>query len=169
MPCTCCSIGAMLPSAVRATFLALQSVSQVRSASVGGYDEMMRTNGEDTPHLTRLSKKKGNFCTFRPPRPTHLRHDTVPFHPSTLIGAGGAFGVNGLLKWPAARFPPWGHAVVCSLPLQFPSVLCGRISKLTAGNLRHFAGSCTGLFPLSLDFRLWLAARRDCRRKKLAK
>jgi cellulose synthase/poly-beta-1,6-N-acetylglucosamine synthase-like glycosyltransferase len=121
---------------------------------VGGYDESMRTNGEDTALCRHLRSRGWQFVYEPAARATHLRHDSV----RSILDAywrWWKFGVNAYSGGVRLR-SVLGHALFVHFRYNFFELVSG---DLHARRL--------GLLPMDLlalaylpyrDFRLWMAA-----------
>ena len=122
---------------------------------VGGYDERMRTNGEDTTLCEQLRKRGWQYVYEPAALATHLRHDTV----SSILETywrWWKFGVNAYANGVRLR-SVLGHALFVHFRYTFLELLS------SDWRARRF-----GLLPMDIlalaflpyrDFRLWLAAR----------
>jgi GT2 family glycosyltransferase len=124
--------------------------------SVGGYDERMRTNGEDTDISYRLRQK--NFVLFYAPsaQATHLRHDTTRSILETHW-RWWRFGANAYADGVKLR-SVLGHAIFVHFRYNFrdpfeEDVRAGRWQLAAFDFLILF------YFPYR-DFRLWLSSRK---------
>lgn len=121
--------------------------------SVGGYDERMRTNGEDTDLCARLREKGWEFLYVPSARAIHKRHDTTTSILATYW-RWWRFGVNAYAQGPRLR-SVLGHAVFVHFRYNFWDALrkdfAARRWKLAA-----FDFLILFYFPYR-DFRLWLA------------
>lgn len=120
----------------------------------GGYDEAMRTNGEDTDMSRRLRENGGDLLYDPEARATHLRHDTVRSILDTYW-RWWRFGVRAYANEVRLRSVV-GHALF----VHFRSTFLGLVKKdLAAGrlDLLPLDLAVLGYFPYR-DFRLWLAA-----------
>ena len=122
---------------------------------VGGYDERMRTNGEDTSLCEQLRKRGWQYVYEPAALATHLRHDTV----SSILETywrWWKFGVNAYANGVRLR-SVIGHALFVHFRYTFLELVTDD------WRARRF-----GLLPMDFlalaflpyrDFRLWLAAR----------
>ena len=131
--------------------------------SVGGYDESMRTNGEDCD-LSRRLRGEGWQLIYDPDaRATHLRSDTM----RSILNAywrWWKFGVNAYSKGISLRSVA-GHALF----VHFDSFLQAFRSDLEARRfeLLPVDFALLGYLPYR-DFRLWMAARSSAFRQRNA-
>jgi len=125
--------------------------------SVGGYDERMRTNGEDTDLCLRLRKKNWEFLYVPSARATHMRHDTTS---SILVTywRWWRFGVNAYAQGPRLR-SVLGHAVFVHFRYNFLGPLLKDI-KARHWELAAFDFLIPFYFPYR-DFRLWLSSKKE--------
>jgi GT2 family glycosyltransferase len=123
----------------------------------GGYDESMRTNGEDTDLSRRLRDRAGELLYAPEARVVHLRHDTVRSILDTYW-RWWRFGVRAYANGVRLR-SVLGHAVFVHFRHTFLS-LAG--SDLRAGHLDLLGLDvmALGYFPYR-DLRLWLATRSN--------
>jgi GT2 family glycosyltransferase len=126
--------------------------SAVREA--GGYDESMRTNGEDTDMSRRLLNKGWDLLYDPEPRVVHLRHDTMRSILDTYW-RWWRFGVRAYANGVRLR-SVLGHALFVHFRHTFldlvRSDLNARRFELLGLDL-----AALGYFPYR-DFRLWLEA-----------
>ncbi|HUI74375.1 MAG TPA: glycosyltransferase family 2 protein [Candidatus Acidoferrum sp.] len=122
---------------------------------VGGYDENMRTNGEDTGICEQLRLHGWQYVYEPAALATHLRYDTIPSILETYW-RWWKFGVNAYANGVRLR-SVIGHALFVHFRYTFLELLA---DDLRARRL--------GLLPMDFlalaylpyrDFRLWLAAR----------
>jgi cellulose synthase/poly-beta-1,6-N-acetylglucosamine synthase-like glycosyltransferase len=122
---------------------------------VGGYDERMRTNGEDTSLCARL-KEKGWHLLYDPSaRATHLRHDTT----GSVLDASWRwwrFGVNSYATGVRLR-SVIGHALFVHFRYNFLEA-AQKDFQASRWSLLAFDLLLLGYFPYR-DFCLWLNAR----------
>jgi GT2 family glycosyltransferase len=120
----------------------------------GGYDESMRTNGEDTDVSRRLREKGWELLYDPEPRAVHLRHDTARSILDTYW-RWWRFGVRAYANGVRLR-SVIGHALFVHFRHTFlglvRSDLSARRFDLLALDL-----AALGYFPYR-DFRLWLDA-----------
>ena len=124
--------------------------------SVGGYDEKMRTNGEDTGLCARLRDNNWDFLYVPSAQATHLRHDSV----GSLLATSWRwwrFGVNAYAQGPRLR-SVLGHAVFVHFRYNFLGPLLEDI-KRRRWELVAFDFLIPVYFPYR-DFRLWLSSRK---------
>ncbi len=124
--------------------------------AVGGYDERMRTNGEDTDLCARLREKNCEFLYVPSAQATHLRHDTT----SSILDTywrWWRFGVNAYAHGPRLR-SVLGHAIFVHFGYNFLGPLRKDI-QARRWNLAAFDFLVLAYFPYR-DFRLWLGAKR---------
>lgn len=121
----------------------------------GGYDERMRTNGEDTGISAQLRRRGCEYAYEPAARATHLRHDTIPSILETYW-RWWKFGVNAYANGVRLR-SVIGHALFVHFRYTFFELLS---SDLRAHRF--------GLLPMDFlalaylpyrDFKLWLSAR----------
>ncbi len=120
----------------------------------GGYDESMRTNGEDADICRRLREKGWNLVYDPESRAVHLRHDTVRSILDTYW-RWWRFGVRAYSNGVRLRSVV-GHALFVHFQHTFLDLVR---SDLNAGrfDLLGVDLAALGYFPYR-DFRLWLAA-----------
>ena len=129
--------------------------------SVGGYDERMRTNGEDTDISYRLRQK--NYQLFYTPaaQATHLRHDTI----RSILEARWRwwrFGVNAYADGPRLR-SVLGHAIFVHFRYNFLEPFR---EDVHAGRWRLAAFDSLILFYFPYrDFQLWLSSKQSSTKK----
>jgi glycosyltransferase involved in cell wall biosynthesis len=122
---------------------------------VGGYDETMRTNGEDVDLSQRLLARGWNFVYEPAARATHLRHDTV----RSILDAywrWWRFGVRAYANGVRLR-SVLGHALFVHFRYNFLGFIRSdlRARRLDLLGLDLLA---LGYFPYR-DFCLWLEAQ----------
>jgi glycosyltransferase involved in cell wall biosynthesis len=123
--------------------------------AIGGYDERMRTNGEDTDICARLREKNGEFLYVPSAQATHLRHDTT----RSILEAywrWWRFGVNAYPQGIRLR-TVLGYVIFVHFRYNF----LGPLKKdLQAGRWQLAAFDFLVLlyFPYR-DFRLWLSEK----------
>lgn len=122
---------------------------------VGGYDERMRTNGEDTSLSARL-KENGWHLLYDPSaRATHLRHDTT----ASVLDAywrWWRFGVNSYANGVRLR-SVIGHALFVHFRYSFLEA-AQKDFQASRWSLLGFDFLLLGYLPYR-DFCLWLDAR----------
>jgi GT2 family glycosyltransferase len=121
----------------------------------GGYDESMRTNGEDTDLSRRLRERGGELLYAPEARVVHLRHDTLRSILDTYW-RWWRFGVRAYANGVRLR-SVLGHAVFVHFRYTFLGLAW---SDLRTGrfDLLGLDFAALGYFPYR-DFRLWLATR----------
>lgn len=121
----------------------------------GGYDERMRTNGEDTDLSAKLRGKGWELLYDPSARATHLRHDTARSILDTYW-RWWRFGVSAYSRGATLRSVA-GHALFVHLRYNF---LEPASADFRAGrwSLLAFDLLVLGYFPYR-DFRLWLDAK----------
>lgn len=129
--------------------------------AVGGYDEKMRTNGEDTDLCTRLRKKNWEFLYVPSAQATHLRHDTTRSILDTYW-RWWRFGVNAYANGLRLR-SVLGHAIFVHFRYNFLDPLRKDIDA-RRWKLAAFDFLVLGYFPYR-DCCLWLDARRAPRKR----
>lgn len=122
---------------------------------LGGYDENLRTNGEDADVSARLRENKFTVLYDPSARATHLRHDTT----LSVLDAywrWWRFGVNAYAKGPRLR-SVLGHAIFVHFRYNFWGPLR---QDFFAHRWALFAFDflVLGYFPYR-DFRLWWNAK----------
>ena len=122
--------------------------------AAGGYDESMRTNGEDTDISRRLRDKGWDLLYDPEARAVHLRHDTARSILDTYW-RWWRFGVRAYANGVRLR-SVLGHAFFVHFRYTFLDLVR---SDLTARrfDLLGLDFAALGYFPYR-DFRLWLAA-----------
>ena len=118
---------------------------------IGGYDERMRTNGEDTDLCFRLREKGWNFLYEPSARATHLRHDTTRSILDTYW-RWWRFGVGAYSNGAQLR-AVFGHAIFVHFRYNFLGP-ARKDLKASRWNLLAFDFLVLGYFPYR-DFRLW--------------
>lgn len=121
----------------------------------GGYDERMRTNGEDTSLCARLKEKGWDFLYDPSARATHLRHDTT----RSVLDAywrWWRFGVNSYASGVRLR-SVIGHAVFVHFRYNFLQA-AQKDFQASRWSLLGFDLLLLGYLPYR-DFCLWLNAR----------
>jgi GT2 family glycosyltransferase len=122
---------------------------------VGGYDERMRTNGEDTTLCEQLRKRGWQYVYEPAALATHLRHDTVPSILETYW-RWWKFGVNAYANGVRLR-SVLGHALFVHFRYTFLELVS------SDWRARRFGLLPMDFFALAYlpyrDFRLWLDAR----------
>ncbi len=124
--------------------------------AVGGYDERMRTNGEDTDLCRRLRERNWEFLYVPSAQATHLRQDTTRSILDTYW-RWWRFGVNAYAHGPRLR-SVLGHAIFVHFRYNFLGPLREDI-EARRWKLAAFDFLVLGYFPYR-DFRLWLNAKR---------
>jgi GT2 family glycosyltransferase len=123
--------------------------------AVGGYDESMRTNGEDVDLCRRLREKGWDLHYDPEGRVIHLRHDTVRSILDTYW-RWWRFGVRAYANGVRLR-SVLGHALF----VHFRHTFLGLVRKDWKARRFELLGldlAVLGYFPYR-DFRLWLASR----------
>ena len=123
---------------------------------VGGYDEQMRTNGEDTDLSARLRARGWDLLYTPVARATHLRHDSTRSILDTYW-RWWRFGVNAYAKGTRLR-SVLGHAIFVHFRYNFLEPL-RRDIEARRWELVPFDFLILAYFPYR-DFRLWLNATR---------
>lgn len=126
---------------------------------VGGYDESMRTNGEDVDLCRRLREKGWNFVYDPSARATHLRHDT----PRSVLEARWRwwrFGVNAYTSGVRLR-SFLGHAIKVHFRYNFMEPFLADL-RARRWSLAVFDLLILAYFPWR-DFRLWREQKKDSR------
>ena len=129
--------------------------------AVGGYDESMRTNGEDVDLSRRLRDKGWNFLYVPAAVATHLRHDTTRSILETYW-RWWRFGVNAYTGG-ARLHSVLGHAIKVHFRYNFMERFLEDL-KASRWNLAAFDFLLLAYFPYR-DFRLWREQRKNARRK----
>jgi glycosyltransferase involved in cell wall biosynthesis len=124
--------------------------------AVGGYDERMCTNGEDTDLCTRLREKELEFLYVPSAQATHLRHDTTRSILDTYW-RWWRFGVNAYANGPRLR-SVLGHAIFVHFRYNFFGPF-EKDLKDHRWRLAAFDFLVLAYFPYR-DFCLWLDAMR---------
>lgn len=122
---------------------------------VGGYDERMRTNGEDTSLCARLREKGWDLLYDPSAQATHLRHDTA----RSVLDAywrWWRFGVNSYANGVRLR-SVIGHALFVHFRYNF-LLTAKKDFQASRWNLLAFDFLLLGYLPYR-DFCLWLNAR----------
>jgi len=119
---------------------------------VGGYDERMRTNGEDTDLSARLRARGWDLLYTPIARATHLRHDSTRSILDTYW-RWWRFGVNAYAKGTRLR-SVLGHAIFVHFRYNFLGPLRKDI-EARRWELVPFDFLILAYFPYR-DFRLWL-------------
>ncbi len=125
--------------------------------SVGGYDERMRTNGEDTGLCERLRENNWEFQYAPSARATHMRHDTTRSILATYW-RWWRFGVDAYAQGPRFR-SVLGHAVFVHFRYNFLGPLLKDI-QARRWQLAAFDFLIPVYFPYR-DFRLWLSSKKE--------
>ena len=123
---------------------------------VGGYDEQMRTNGEDTDLSARLRARGWDLLYTPVARATHLRHDSTRSILDTYW-RWWRFGVNAYAEGTRLR-SVLGHAIFVHFRYNFLEPL-RRDIEARRWELVPFDFLILAYFPYR-DFRLWLNATR---------
>jgi len=126
--------------------------SAVREA--GGYDESMRTNGEDTDISRRLREKGWDLLYDPEPLVVHLRHDTARSILDTYW-RWWRFGVRAYANGVRLR-SVLGHALFVHFRHTFLDLVRSDLNARRF-DLLGLDLAALGYFPYR-DFRLWLAA-----------
>jgi GT2 family glycosyltransferase len=119
--------------------------------AIGGYDERMRTNGEDVDICARLRAKSGEFLYVPSAQATHLRHDTT----RSVLEAywrWWRFGVNAYANGSRLR-SVLGHAIFVHFRYNFLDVLMEDL-RAHRWKLAAFDFLILPYFPYR-DLRLW--------------
>jgi len=124
--------------------------------SVGGYDERMRTNGEDIDICARLREKGWEFLYTPSAQATHMRQDTTASILATYW-RWWRFGVNAYAQGPRLR-SVLGHAVFVHFRYNFLNALRMDV-KARRWELAAFDFLIPVYFPYR-DFRLWLSSKK---------
>ncbi|MGB8493872.1 MAG: glycosyltransferase family 2 protein [Candidatus Acidiferrum sp.] len=122
----------------------------------GGYDERMRTNGEDTDLSARLRARGWDLLYTPVARATHLRHDSAGSILDTYW-RWWRFGVNAYANGPRLR-SVLGHAIFVHFRYNFLGPLRKDI-EARRWELVPFDFLILAYFPYR-DFRLWLNAKK---------
>jgi cellulose synthase/poly-beta-1,6-N-acetylglucosamine synthase-like glycosyltransferase len=131
---------------------------------VGGYDESMRTNGEDCDLSRRLLARDWQLIYDPDARATHLRSDTV----SSILDTYWRWwksGVNAYANGISLRSVA-GHALFIHFGHSFREVLFSDL-KARRFELLPLDFALLGYLPYR-DFRLWLASRSASLRQQPA-
>jgi GT2 family glycosyltransferase len=120
----------------------------------GGYDELMRTNGEDTDLSKRLRDKGWDLLYDPEPCVIHLRHDTTRSILDTYW-RWWRFGVRAYANGVRLR-SVIGHALFVHFRYTFLELTWSDL-KARRFDLLGLDFAVLGYFPYR-DFRLWLAA-----------
>jgi GT2 family glycosyltransferase len=120
----------------------------------GGYDESMRTNGEDTDISRRLRDKGWDLLYDPEARAVHLRHDTARSILDTYW-RWWRFGVRAYANGVRLR-SVLGHALFVHFRYTFLDLVRSDLSARRF-DLLGLDFAALGYFPYR-DFRLWLAA-----------
>ncbi len=123
--------------------------------AVGGYNEKMRTNGEDIDICTRLRENNGRFLYLPAAKATHLRHDTTKSILETHW-RWWRFGVNAYANGARLR-SVIGHAIFVHFRYNFFDTLKKDIRE-RRWKLAAFDFLILLYFPYR-DFRLWLSTK----------
>jgi GT2 family glycosyltransferase len=122
----------------------------------GGYDDRMRTNGEDTDLSARLRARGWDLLYTPVARATHLRHDSTRSILDTYW-RWWRFGVNAYANGPRLR-SVLGHAIFVHFRYNFLGPLRKDI-ETHRWELVPFDFLILAYFPYR-DFLLWLNAKR---------
>jgi len=128
--------------------------------AIGGYDESMRTNGEDVDLCCRLREKGWNFLYVPMARATHLRHDT-PHSVLETRWRWWRFGVNAYADGARLR-SVLGHAIQVHFRYNFMEPFLADL-QTRRWSLAAFDFLVLVYFPWR-DFRLWREQRKSPRR-----
>jgi len=123
--------------------------------AIGGYDERMRTNGEDTDLCARLRERNCEFVYAPSAQATHLRHDTT----GSILDAywrWWRFGVNAYGDGPRLR-SVLGHAIFVHFRYNFLEAWRADW-RARRWQLAAFDVLILFYFPYR-DLRLWLAKK----------
>jgi len=123
---------------------------------VGGYDEKMRTNGEDTDLCMRLREKSWEFLYVPSAQATHLRHDSI----RSILDAywrWWRFGVNAYSSGPRLR-SVLGHVTSVHFRYNFLGPFLKDV-EARRWELVAFDFLVLAYFPYR-DLRLWLNAKQ---------
>jgi glycosyltransferase involved in cell wall biosynthesis len=123
--------------------------------ALGGYDEKMRTNGEDTDLCSRLREKGWDFFYEPAARATHMRHDSARSILETYW-RWWRFGVGAYASGVRLR-SVLGHAIFVHFRYNFLGPALKDL-KAFRWHLLAFDFLVLGYFPYR-DFRLWLASK----------
>ena len=121
----------------------------------GGYDESMRTNGEDTDLSRRLRERGGELLYAPEARVVHLRHDTMRSILDTYW-RWWRFGVRAYANGLRLR-SVLGHAIFVHFRYTFLDLARSDL-RARRFDLLGLDLAALGYFPYR-DFRLWLANR----------
>src|ERR1700741_4123951 len=124
---------------------------------LGGYDEKMRTNGEDTDLCIRLREKNWEFFYVPSAKATHLRHDTT-WSILDTYWRWWRFGVNAYPNGVRLR-SVLGHAIFVHFRYNFLGPLRKDV-EAHRWKLASFDFLVLAYFPYR-DFCLWLNVKRD--------
>jgi glycosyltransferase involved in cell wall biosynthesis len=131
---------------------------------VGGYDETLRTNGEDVD-LSEKLRKQGWEIVYEPAaRVTHLRHDTI----HSILGTywrWWRFGVRAYANGVRLR-SVLGHAAFVHFRHTFLELVRSDLRARRFG-LLGLDLLALGYFPYR-DFRLWLAEQSHSAQQRLS-
>jgi len=127
--------------------------------AIGGYDESMRTNGEDVDLCRRLREKGWNFLYVPEARATHLRHDT-PYSVLENRWRWWRFGVNAYAGGARLR-SVLGHAIQVHFRYNFMEPFLADL-QARRWSLAAFDFLVLTYFPWR-DFRLWREQSRSHR------
>lgn len=123
--------------------------------ALGGYDERMRTNGEDADLCIRLREKNWEFLYVASAQATHLRHDTTRSILDTYW-RWWRFGVNAYANGVRLR-SVLGHAIFVHFRYNFLGPFRKDI-QARRWTLAAFDSLVLAYFPYR-DLRLWLNAK----------
>lgn len=129
--------------------------------AVGGYEERMRTNGEDTDLCARLREKNWEFLYVPSAQVTHLRHDTTRSILDTYW-RWWRFGVNAYAQGLRLR-SVLSQAIFVHFRYNFLGPLRKDI-KARRWKLAAFDFLVLAYFPYR-DFRLWLNAKKGAAKR----
>lgn len=129
--------------------------------NIGGYDERMRTNGEDTNLCARLREKGGEFFYTPSAQATHLRHDNSRSILDTYW-RWWRFGVNAYADGPRLR-SVIGHAIFVHFRYNFLGPFWQDI-QARRWRLAAFDSLVLAYLPYR-DFGLWLNMRKGAKNR----
>jgi len=127
--------------------------------AIGGYDESMRTNGEDVDLCRRLQEKGWNFLYTPSARTTHMRHDTT----RSILETSWRWwrtGVNAYAGGARLR-SVLGHAIQVHFRYNFLERFLADL-RARRWNLAAFDFLVLAYYPWR-DFRLWRGQKRSPR------
>lgn len=125
--------------------------------AIGGYDEKMRTNGEDTDLCARLRDRNAEFLYAPSAQAIHLRRDTTLSLLDTYW-RWWRFGVNAYANGPRLR-SVLGHAIFVHFRYNFLGPLRKDIAA-RRWRLAAFDFLVLAYFPYR-DFQLWLDGKKE--------